>query len=241
MFQNWLPMPTALCSPPPPLHSDLTFARSHRLCGFDLDVSWVTGHHSVHTTFNLLELERFISKMAMTQKENSFVKFGEEKVKYISYSNILQDHKHGFSRGSLIAVVINSAPIACCPLEISPLCSKVCWLSCEVWHPHILYKCPGMLPLLCAKAGRAECAWVCAGDAPRAVSAAFHGETYCSLPTKTADWKNCWLLSHVSPPVNCEKSQKPQMEVLKHHHVHLLSTSTNSHELLTRHKDMLFN
>lgn len=62
-------MPTALCSPPPPLHLDLTFARSHRLGGFDLDVPWVTGHHSVHTAFNLLELERLISKMAMTQKK----------------------------------------------------------------------------------------------------------------------------------------------------------------------------
>lgn len=39
------------------------------------------GHHSVHTAFNLLELERHISKMAMTQKKISFVKFGEEKSK----------------------------------------------------------------------------------------------------------------------------------------------------------------
>lgn len=164
-----------------------------------------------------------------------------KKVKYISHSNILRDHKHGFSSMPLIAVVINSAPTACCPLEVSSIHSKVHWLSCEVWHPRILYKCPGLLPLLYTKAGRAEWAWVRAGDASRAVSAAFHGQTYCSLPTKTADWKNCWLLPLASPPVNCEKSQKPQMEVLKCHHVHLLSMSTNSRELLRRHKDTLFN
>lgn len=216
------------------------FCQVHRLWGFDLDVSRVMDHHSVHTAFNLLELERLISKMVMTKKI-SFVKFGEEKVKYNSHSNILQNHKHGFSSISLIAVAINSAPTACCPLEVSPMYSKVHWLSCEVWHPHVLYKCPCLLPLLCTKAGRAECAWVLAGDAPRAVSIAFHGEIYCSLPTKTADWKNCWLLPHASPPVNCEKSQKPQMEVLKCHYVPFPSTSTNSHELLTRHKDTLFN
>ena len=154
-----------------------------------------------------------------------------KKVKYISLSNILQDHKHGFLSISLIAVVINSTLTACCPLEVSPMCSKMHRLSCEVWHPHILYKSPGLLPLLCTKASKAECAWVLAGDAPRAVSTAFHGEIYCSLPTKTADWKKCWLLPHVSPPVNCGKSQKPQMEVLKYHYVPLPSraqTAMNS-------------
>lgn len=54
------------------------FDHSHRLWGFDLDVSWLTGHHSIHTVFSPLELGRLIAKMTMT-KTFSFVKFGKEK------------------------------------------------------------------------------------------------------------------------------------------------------------------
>lgn len=58
--------------------------------------------------------------------------------------------------------------------------------------------------------------------------------------------QDCWLeeLPAAAPCVttlNCGKSQKPQMEVLKCHHVPLPSMNINSHELLIRHTDTLFN
>lgn len=147
----------------------------------------------MHAVFNLLKLERLISKMTMTIF--CVCEIWKGKVKYISHSNVLQDHEHGFSRFSLIAIVINSAPTALCSLEVSPMCSKIHWLSCEMGHPHILPKCPCLWPLLHTKAGLCEPGSFLVMFLERS---ALHSITRSTAPfsTKTVSSKSCCLLSH---------------------------------------------
>lgn len=140
----------------------------------------------------------------------------------------LQNNMHGFPSVLPVAIVIDSVSMTHCPLEVSPMCSKFYWLSCEIWHPYILPKCPCWLPFLCTKT------WLLIpGPCLLLMLPDLHSMASSTIPfsTKTIYWKNC---RRVVPERMCHHCCA--VRSYRHpggtegHSVCLPSMSTNSHE-----------